>query len=204
MFNKQKFLSFYPNNLNAEKCWDLLESEFKIGNTGSNCPTCGQVTQGVNPMIMAGALATIRVEVGKSFTPVRENLNYSANGLLATFPKYFTKESAQKYSFNPEMIANRVYANRMGNGDEASGDGWRHRGTGWIQFTGKDNHTLYGFTDENALDFTQNARALVRYFKDKKVIDACLSKDWDRVRVLVNGGLNGIKEFRRVINDYTN
>jgi putative chitinase len=70
---------------------------------------------------------------------VSENLNYSAEGLARTFPRYFTINEAQQYARNPERIANRVYANRMGNGDERSGDGWRYRGAGLIQLTGKNN-----------------------------------------------------------------
>lgn len=77
-------------------------------------------------------------------TRVAENLNYGAPGLLATFPKYFNEKQADQYARRPEAIANRVYANRMGNGDEASGDGWRYRGKGLIQVTGKDNHRACG------------------------------------------------------------
>jgi len=73
-----------------------------------------------------------------------ENLNYSAQGLMATFPKYFPDSKiATEYARKPEKIANRVYANRLGNGDEASGDGWLHRGGGMIQCTGKDNQTNF-------------------------------------------------------------
>jgi putative chitinase len=76
-------------------------------------------------------------------TVMEENLNYSEEGLLKVFPKYFTKETAKKYAKKPEAIANRVYANRMGNEDEKSGDGWRYRGRGPIQITGKTNHVAY-------------------------------------------------------------
>lgn len=77
-----------------------------------------------------------------SFNVLQENLNYSAEGLTKIFHKYFpTLESAQPYARKPEMIANRVYANRMGNGPEESGDGWRYRGRGIVQITGKDNYT---------------------------------------------------------------
>ena len=79
------------------------------------------------------------------FSRLTENLNYSAEGLLKTFPKYFSNVIvANNYSHQPEKIANRVYANRMGNGDEASGDGWRFRGRGLIQLTGRDNYTAFG------------------------------------------------------------
>jgi putative chitinase len=76
------------------------------------------------------------------FTVMQENLNYSAKGLVGTFKKYFPTEAvAKQYERRPEMIANRVYANRMGNGDEASGEGWYFRGRGIVQITGKNNYT---------------------------------------------------------------
>jgi putative chitinase len=76
------------------------------------------------------------------FTVLQENLNYSADGLNKIFKKYFpTLESAQPYARKPEMIANRVYGGRMGNGDEHSGEGYKFRGRGPIQLTGKDNYT---------------------------------------------------------------
>ena len=71
-----------------------------------------------------------------------ENLNYSAQGLKNTFPKYFPGNLADLYTRQPERIANHVYASRMGNGNEASGDGWKHRGRGALQTTGKDNYKL--------------------------------------------------------------
>ena len=80
-----------------------------------------------------------------NFKTLRENLNYGAKGLCATWPKRFpTEESAAPYHRNPEKIANKVYADRMGNGDEASGDGWKYSGRGLIQLTGKRNYTLAG------------------------------------------------------------
>lgn len=77
------------------------------------------------------------------FKVVFENLNYSSDGLLKIFPKYFTKENVSNYSGDPEKIANKVYSNRMGNGNESSGDGWKHRGMGFIQLTGKYNHDSF-------------------------------------------------------------
>jgi len=79
-----------------------------------------------------------------SFVFIKENLNYKAASLMKTFGKYFpTQELAQQYEKRPERIANRVYANRMGNGDEASGDGYRFCGRGLIQLTGRDNYTFF-------------------------------------------------------------
>lgn len=79
----------------------------------------------------------------KGFTAGRENMKYSAKQLLRVFDKYFSPVSATQYAFKEQAIANRVYANRMGNGNEASGDGWRHRGAGGIQITGKSNMLNY-------------------------------------------------------------
>ena len=75
-----------------------------------------------------------------------ENLNYSEAGLMATFPTHFHGDAA-KYARNPVMIANRVYASRMGNGDEASGDGYKFRGAGLIQLTGRSNFLAYSSAD---------------------------------------------------------
>lgn len=75
-----------------------------------------------------------------NFKLVKENMNYSKDGLLKVFPKYFNKINAEKYARKPEMIGSRVYANRMGNGDEASKEGYRYCGRGYIQLTGKSNY----------------------------------------------------------------
>ena len=88
-----------------------------------------------------------------NFCHVSENLNYSVNGLRSVFGKYFLDdEIAAQYARQPEKIANRVYANRMGNGEESSGDGWKYRGRGLIQLTGKNNYTAFSLAaDNNAL-----------------------------------------------------
>jgi putative chitinase len=79
-----------------------------------------------------------------NFKAVTENLNYGAKGLRSIFGKYFKDDAtALAYERKPEKIANRVYGSRMGNGDEASGDGWKFRGRGYIQLTGKDNYTQF-------------------------------------------------------------
>jgi len=99
-------------------------------------------------------------EESDSLRSVEENLNYSAKGLLKTFPGYFNEETAKEYAHKPEKIANKVYANRMGNGDEASGDGWKRRGFGLIQTTGKINQGLVG--KELGYDFIANPEHLKR------------------------------------------
>lgn len=89
-----------------------------------------------NPRRIAAFLAQCAHESG-DFMHLSENLNYSAQGLKATWPKRFTDAIAAQYARQPEKIANYVYANRLGNGDEKSGDGWKYRGRGLVQITGK-------------------------------------------------------------------
>jgi putative chitinase len=96
------------------------------------------------PKRMAMFIAQTAHESG-NFAATQENLNYSAKGLSGTFKKYFpTEESATAYARKPEKIANKVYGSRMGNGAESSGDGYKYRGRGVIQLTGKDNYTACG------------------------------------------------------------
>ena len=96
------------------------------------------------PLRLAHFLAQCGHESG-GFRATQENLNYSAKGLNGIFKKYFpTEASAVDYARKPQKIANKVYANRMGNGTEASGDGYKFRGRGYIQLTGKSNYTLFG------------------------------------------------------------
>ena len=98
-----------------------------------------------NVLRLAHFLAQCGHESG-GFKAVSENLNYSADGLKKIFPKYFPGNISESYARNPEKIANRVYSSRMGNGDEASGDGWKYRGKGFIQLTGKANHQAFDKT----------------------------------------------------------
>jgi putative chitinase len=96
------------------------------------------------PLRLAHFLAQCGHESG-GFKVVNENLNYGAKGLLGIFKKYFpTEEKAKLYERKPEKIANLVYGSRMGNGPESSGDGYKFRGRGYIQLTGKDNYTAFG------------------------------------------------------------
>lgn len=88
------------------------------------------------------------------FKRVVENLNYSADGLMKIFPSYFTPQLAQQYARNPQKIGSRVYANRMGNGSEESGEGYKFRGRGYIQLTGKYNYDL--FSRYMNIDFVSN------------------------------------------------
>ena len=158
-----------------------------------------------NPLRLCHFLAQCAHESG-NFTLVRENLNYSSQGLLGIFKKYFpTKELADAYARQPEKIANRVYANRMGNGDEASGDGFKFRGRGYIQLTGKVNYEAFGkFIGEDLVanpDLVATKYPLTSagfFFNNNKLWAICDKGDSiDVVKEItkrVNGGLIGIDD----------
>jgi putative chitinase len=104
-----------------------------------------------NPLRLAHFLAQCGHESG-GFKAVNENLNYGAKGLLGTFPKYFNATTAAQYERKPEMIASKVYGGRMGNGPESTKEGYKFRGRGYIQLTGKDNYTAFDkFVDDDIL-----------------------------------------------------
>lgn len=103
------------------------------------------------PLRLAHFMSQTGHESG-GFKITTENLNYSAKGLANIFKKYFTPESAAEYQRKPEKIANIVYANRMGNGNQASGDGYKFRGRGFIQLTGKTNYQAFDKTVEDNIE----------------------------------------------------
>jgi len=101
---------------------------------------------------VAAFLAQTAHESG-NYRAIKENLNYKAESLCRVWPRYFPNiDTARQYAQQPERIANRAYANRMGNGPEESGDGWKFCGRGLIQLTGKDNYTRYAESTEQTLD----------------------------------------------------
>lgn len=139
------------------------------------------------------------------FTVFTENLNYSQSGLLKIFSKYFpTADVANQYARQPVKIASRVYANRMGNGNEASGDGWKFRGRGAIQLTGADNYRLLsakvGAEVLSNPDVVADKYAFdsAKFFFDKNSLwGLCSSVDDASITKLtkrINGGTNGLKE----------
>jgi len=157
---------------------------------------------GINTQLRkAHFLSQVAHESG-GFVFTQENLNYSAQGLLATFPSYFTAATAAQYARNPTAIANHVYANRMGNGDESSGDGWSYHGRGLIQLTGHDNYARFAnaiglsLTDTIAyLQTTDGAVESAGWFWASRFINtAADDNNIQQVTKLVNGGLNGIQD----------
>jgi putative chitinase len=158
-----------------------------------------------NPLRLAHFLAQCAHESG-NFKVLNENLNYSSDGLLKIFPKYFKdKATADLYARKPEKIANRVYANRMGNGDEASGDGYKFRGRGYIQLTGKDNYKAFSdFIGEDCVanpDLVATKYPLASaafFFQKNKLWDICDKGDSTEIVTLVtkrvNGGTHGLED----------
>ena len=167
--NKDKFLSFYPRTKTAaSQCYDAVQDAL--------------MEQGIcTPNVMIGAMATVRVEVGRRFLPIRE---------IA---------SGQAYEWRKDL------------GNTTKGDGVKYKGRGYIQLTGRSNYTYYGNKlgldlvnkPDLALEVRNSARILALYFKDRKVAQACEKKDWVRVRKLVNGGSNGLTDFLTTIAAYT-
>jgi putative chitinase len=144
---------------------------------------------------LAYMLATAYHETGQRMQPIAENLNYSATGLRRTFARYFTVAQARLYARKQEMIANRAYANRMGNGSEASGDGWRYRGRGLVQITGRDNYARFGIADnpDAALDPVTAVKIMfvgmqTGAFTGHKLSDHFTSTkaDWINARRIIN------------------
>jgi putative chitinase len=138
-----------------------------------------------------------------NFTALKENLNYSAEGLTKVWPKRFTSlDAAQPYHRNPEKIANKVYADRMGNGDEASGEGFMYRGRGLIQLTGKTNYQLAGdsldvdFIAEPDLVSTPKYAALTAgWFWDKNNLNELAdAQNWTGLTKKINGGTHGLDD----------
>ena len=139
------------------------------------------------------------------FKAVTENLNYSADGLKKIFGKYFPGDLANSYAKNPEKIASRVYANRMENGDEASKEGWKFRGRGYIQLTGKGNYTKFTkFIGEDCianpdLVATKYPLASAAFFFDSNKLWSICDKGADDATVTavtkrVNGGTLGLAD----------
>lgn len=130
---------------------------------------------------------------------LRENLNYSAEGLLRVFPTHFDAPTAVEYSHRPQAIANRVYASRMGNGDEMSGDGWRFRGGGIGQVTGRANYARLGAELGLPLEAEPErieqpevaAMAFARFWKDAGCNALADVGDFLGITHKVNGGNNG-------------
>lgn len=167
------------------------------------------------PLRLAHFLAQCGHESG-GFRATQENLNYSAKGLRGIFKKYFPTDAiAAAYQRNPQKIANKVYASRMGNGPESSGEGYKFRGRGFLQITGKDNYAAA--SKALGVDFIQNPDLISSkyalltagwFFQRNKLWSICdqgsSSQVVSAVTKRVNGGQIGISDRIRHFNEYYN
>jgi putative chitinase len=168
---------------------------------------------GVNtPTRLAHFLAQTGHESG-GFRVTTENLNYSAKGLCGIFKKYFTPESAAEYQRKPEKIANIVYANRMGNGNQASGEGYKFRGRGYIQLTGKTNYLAFDKTVEDNIEANPDLVATkypllsAAWFWSKNGLNAIADQGATnevvtKITKRVNGGTIGLPDRIKHFNEY--
>ena len=166
-----------------------------------------------NSLRLAHFLAQCAHESG-NFKFLTENLNYSADGLQKIFGKYFpTRALAEQYARNPEKIGSRVYANRMGNGDEASGEGYKFRGRGYIQLTGKNNYKEFSdFIKEDCVanpDLVATKYPLTSaafFFNRNDLWRICDRGDSPEVvkavTVRVNGGTHGLADRQQKFDTY--
>jgi putative chitinase len=168
----------------------------------------------LNPERAAHFFAQLSHETAE-FKFLTENLNYSAEGLKKTFPKHFhTSILANAYARNPEKIASRAYANRMGNGDEASKDGWKFRGRGAIQLTGKSNYQNFAnhikkdeiMTNPDLVASDYAFESALFFFDRNKLWDIC-DKGVTDATILsltkrINGGTNGISHRAELTKKY--
>jgi putative chitinase len=165
-----------------------------------------------NTLRLAHFLAQCGHESG-GFKAISENLNYSSDGLKKIFPKYFPGNLNESYARQPEKIANRVYSSRMGNGDEASGEGYKFRGRGYIQLTGKSNYSAFDkMVDEDILanpDLVATKYPLMSaafFFNNNGLWSIC-DKGADEATVTavtkrVNGGTIGLPDRIKHFNEY--
>ena len=186
------------NNLNKKECEYYLNAlnkvlpEYEIN----------------SPLRIAHFLAQILHESGH-LKYKSENLNYSAQSLLKVFPKYFKDIiDANNYARQPVKIANRVYANRMGNGNEASGEGWKFRGRGLLQLTGKSNYIECGkfckldliqFPDSILGDPELNIKVACWYWSSRGLNQHADRNDITTITKKINGGLNGIEDRTKIL-----
>jgi putative chitinase len=175
-------------------------------------PETAQKFNITNPLRLAHFLAQCGHE-SAGFKAIQENLNYSADGLKKIFPKYFPGNLAEGYARNPEKIASKVYGGRMGNGDETTKEGFKFRGRGYIQLTGKDNYTRFGkFIGEDTvanpdLVATKYPLASAAFFFDSNKLWEICDRGSDDATVTavtkrVNGGTIGLPDRIKHFKEY--
>ena len=189
MITEQQIIHIFPNAKDTNdlvKCLNEFLPQYAITSSNRLCYFLAQVGH----------------ESG-GFKYRIENLNYSKKALLTMWKKYFPNDVlAEQYARKPEMIANRIYANRMGNDNEQSGDGWKFRGRGFIQLTGKSNYTLFsdiiGFSIDETVSYCETLKGAVHsacWFWDKNNLNRfCDCDDIIQMTKTINGGTIGLQE----------
>jgi len=154
------------------------------------------------PQRIAAFLAQCAHESG-GFTAIQENLNYKAESLVRVWPKYFPNmDIAKQYAHNPEKIANRAYANRMGNGPEESGDGWAHCGRGLIQLTGRANYQAFADSIETKIEdvteylktFEGCVQSACWFWENNNLNKWADAGDIEKMTKIINGGTLGLDD----------
>lgn len=194
-FTVDKLQKCLPSNTQVENWFEAIDA--KIGVLPNSINTVKRV---------AAFLAQTAHESGE-FKFITENLNYSADALLRVFPNYFNTQQAAAYARKPEQIANHVYGNRMGNGPELSGDGWKYRGRGLLQITGKSNYSLFAvamYGDHSAMIMANpdiitmnNSNALdtaIWFWKAHNLNILADNEDIKSMTRIINGGFNGLDD----------
>jgi putative chitinase len=198
MITLAQFKKFAPNSKYQQQWYDTLfgpQTEFG----GKSLLEEYQIN---TPKRIAAFIAQCAHESG-GFVFVTENLNYSASGLMRVFPKYFPDPATAKlYERNPQRIASKVYANRMGNGDEASQEGFKFRGRGILQLTGKDNYFWFAasleITPEEAAEYLETfegaAQSACWFWETNKLNTLADAGDIKGMTRRINGGLIGLDD----------
>jgi len=191
MLSVDEFRAIFPRSINAGEWVRQLNNHLPLYEINT-------------PKRIAAFLAQCGHE-SAGFSVLKENLNYSAQALNAIFPKYFVNagRNAEEYHRQPEKIANIIYANRMGNGDTLSGDGWKFRGRGLIQLTGRSNYKKFSEYLRNP-EILTNPDLLTQF--DYAIISACWfwtnnslnsyadNENFKGMTKVINGGYNGLQD----------
>jgi len=186
MITLEQLQKILPNNENIQDWHEVIEN---------NLPNYD-----INTIFRVSAFLAQCSHESAEFTRITENLNYKAGSLLKIFPRHFSDlDEANEYAHNQEKIANRIYADRMGNGSEDSGDGWKFKGRGLIQLTGRDNYQKFAdflqmSVDDvpNYLESFEGALVSACWFWNIKDLNILAdSEDIESITKKINGGLLG-------------
>lgn len=183
MITVEQFKKLFPEAKQPQDIVDELNhfmSLYGITNEAAFISQCGHESQG--------------------FTRYSENLNYSAEALIKTWPTRFNASNAAQYARQPEKIANKVYADRLGNGNETSGDGWKYRGAGFIQLTGKTNQEAFakatGISLDDASAYLHGISGAVEsacwFWRSRGLTE--YADNIKRISIRINGGTIGLND----------